>query len=335
MPFIIADRVRETSITTGTGSIALAGAVTGYQSFDAVLDTADTTFYTIADQSGSNWEVGIGTFTAPTTLARTTILSSSNGGSVVTFGAGTKDVFISLPASRTNVEDQPNLIEVNSSSAALRITQTGAGNALVVEDSSNPDATPFVVSAAGDVGIGTSTPTVKLDVNGSINGTWAGATIAVANGGTGATTLTGLVVGNGASAFTAVTAPSGAVVGTTDTQTLTNKRVTPRIGTVGTATAGTITPTGDTADQYNITALDTAATIAAPSGTPVDGQHLILRFEDNGTGRALTWTTSSGAYRAVGVTLPTTTVASKATYVGCIYNAQDVFWDVVAAVTQA
>jgi hypothetical protein len=333
MPFIIADRVRETSITTGTGSIALAGAVTGYQSFDAVLDTADTTFYTIADQSGSNWEVGIGTFTAPTTLARTTILSSSNGGSVVTFGAGTKDVFISLPASRTNVEDQPNLIEVNSSSAALRITQTGAGNALVVEDSSNPDATPFVVSAAGDVGIGTSTPTVKLDVNGSINGTWAGATIAVANGGTGATTLTGLVVGNGASAFTAVTAPSGAVVGTTDTQTLTNKRVTPRIGTVGTAT--TITPTGDTADQYNITALGSAATIAAPSGTPVDGQHLILRFKDNGTVRALTWTTSSGAYRAVGVTLPTTTVASKATYVGCIYNAQDVFWDVVAAVTQA
>jgi hypothetical protein len=157
--------------------------------------------------------------------------------------------------------------------------------------------------------------------------------LSVPQGGTGATTLTGLVVGDGASAFTAVTAPSGAVVGTTDTQTLTNKRITPRIGTV--ASAATITPTGDTADQYNITALATAATIAAPSGTPVDGQHLILRFEDNGTGRALTWTTSSGAYRAVGVTLPTTTVASKATYVGCIYNAQDVFWDVVAAVTQA
>jgi hypothetical protein len=130
-----------------------------------------------------------------------------------------------------------------------------------------------------------------------------------------------------------MTGPSGTIVGTTDTQTLTNKRVTPRIGTV--ADAATITPTADTADQYNVTALAQAATIAAPSGTPVDGQRLILRFEDNGTGRALTWTTSSGAYRAVGVTLPTTTVASKATYVGCIYNAQDVFWDVVAAVTQA
>jgi hypothetical protein len=165
MAFVIADRVRETSTTIGTGNFTLAGAVTGYQTFDAALDTGDTTYYTIADQSGANWEVGIGTFTSPATIARTTILSSSNGGSVVTFGAGTKDVFISLPASKTNVEDQPNLIEVNSSSAALRITQTGAGNALVVEDSANPDATPFVVDASGNVGIGTSSPNGKFGVS--------------------------------------------------------------------------------------------------------------------------------------------------------------------------
>jgi hypothetical protein len=101
MAFVIADRVRETSTTTGTGNFTLAGAVTGYQTFDAALDTGDTTYYTITDQSGANWEVGIGTFTSPSTLARTTILSSSNGGSVVTFTSGTKDVFISLPASKT------------------------------------------------------------------------------------------------------------------------------------------------------------------------------------------------------------------------------------------
>jgi len=151
MAFVIADRVRESSVSTGTGNFTLGGAVTGYQTFASVMATSDTTYYTIADQGGANWEVGIGTFTSPSTLARTTILSSSNGGSVVTFTSGTKDVFISLPASKTNVEDQPNLIEVNSSSAALRITQTGAGNALVVEDSANPDSTPFVVDASGFV----------------------------------------------------------------------------------------------------------------------------------------------------------------------------------------
>ena len=158
MPFIIADRVQETSTTVGTGSFALAGAVTGYQTFDAVLNTADTTFYTAAQQGGSDWEVGIGTFTAPSTLARTTIISSSNGGSIVNFPAGTKNVFIGLPASKTNVNDQPNVIDTNSSSAALRITQTGSGNALLVEDSANPDSSPFVVNADGRVVAGHTSP---------------------------------------------------------------------------------------------------------------------------------------------------------------------------------
>jgi hypothetical protein len=76
------------------------------------------------------------------------------------------------------------------------------------------------------------------------------------------------------------------------------------------------------------------ATIAAPSGSPVDGQKLIIRFKDNGTAQTLSWTTSSGAYRAVSITLPATTVISKVLYVGCIYNSQDTFWDVVAVAQQ-
>jgi hypothetical protein len=98
---------------------------------------------------------------------------------------------------------------------------------------------------------------------------------------------------------------------------------------------GTITPTGDTADQYEITALGAAATLAIPSGTPVDGQKLILRIKDNGTARALTWTTTSGGYRAISVVLPSTTVLSKTLYLGLIYNSADVFWDVVALAQQA
>ena len=101
MAFVIADRVQETTTTTGTGTITLAGAVTGFQSFAAV-GNGNTTFYTIADQSGSNWEVGVGTYTSSgTTLSRDTVLSSSNSGSLVNFSSGTKNVFVTLPASRT------------------------------------------------------------------------------------------------------------------------------------------------------------------------------------------------------------------------------------------
>ena len=101
------------------------------------------------------------------------------------------------------------------------------------------------------------------------------------------------------------------------------------------ADAATITPTSDTTNQYTVTALAQAATIAVPSGTPIDGQKLTIRIKDDGTARALTWTTTSGGYRVIGTTLPTTTTASKVTYVGCIYNSQDSFWDVVAVATQA
>lgn len=101
------------------------------------------------------------------------------------------------------------------------------------------------------------------------------------------------------------------------------------------STSGTLTPDGDTTDTFNAFGLTGAITVATPSGTPVDGQRLILRFEDNGTARGITWTGGSGAYRAVGITLPTTTTSGKVTYVGCIYNSTDVFWDVIAVVTQA
>lgn len=142
------------------------------------------------------------------------------------------------------------------------------------------------------------------------------------------------VVTSGTSWGTTLTAPSGAIVGTTDTQTVTNKRVNPRAVAAG-STSGSLTPNGDTTDVFNAFGLTGAITLLTPSGTPVDGQRLMIRLEDNGTGRGITWTTSSGAFRAVGVTLPTTTVASKVTYVGCVYNSTDVFWDVIAVATQA
>ena len=98
---VLADRVKETTTTTGTGTVTLLGASTGFQSFAAV-GNANQTYYTIAAQSGSEWEVGIGTYTSSgTTLSRDTVLASSNSGSLVNFSAGTKDVFVSYPAGRS------------------------------------------------------------------------------------------------------------------------------------------------------------------------------------------------------------------------------------------
>ena len=102
MAFVLADRVKETTTTTGTGTVTLLGASTGYQSFSAI-GNGNTTYYTIAGQTGSEWEVGIGTYTSSgTTLSRTTVISSSNSGSLVSFSAGTKDVFVTYPASFTS-----------------------------------------------------------------------------------------------------------------------------------------------------------------------------------------------------------------------------------------
>ncbi len=108
-------------------------------------------------------------------------------------------------------------------------------------------------------------------------------------------------------------------------KTLTNTRITARIGS--TASAATITANANNHDAYHVTALATGATIAAPTGTPTDGQPLRFRFKDNGTGHALAW---NAIFRAIGITLPTSTTASKTLYVQCAYNAADAKWDVLA-----
>ena len=103
MALIVKDRVKETTTTTGTGTLTLAGAVNGFQSFSAI-GNGNTTYYCITDGSGNNaWEVGIGTYTlSGTTLARTTILSSSNSGNAITLAAGTHNVFTTYGADRSS-----------------------------------------------------------------------------------------------------------------------------------------------------------------------------------------------------------------------------------------
>ena len=107
MALVLNDRVKETTTTTGTGTINLAGAATNFETFVAGIGDGNTVYYAIVHQDQPEFEVGLGTVTdaTPDTLSRTTILSSSNSDGLVSFSAGTKDVFCTLPASKTVFED--------------------------------------------------------------------------------------------------------------------------------------------------------------------------------------------------------------------------------------
>ena len=119
MALVVKDRVKETTATTGTGTLTLAGALTGFQSFSSALSDGDTTYYAIFESSTGEWEVGLGTFTASgTTLARTTILASSNSGSAVNLTAGAADVFITQPATKAAYFDGSGDLVLNQDPTA-------------------------------------------------------------------------------------------------------------------------------------------------------------------------------------------------------------------------
>jgi hypothetical protein len=105
------------------------------------------------------------------------------------------------------------------------------------------------------------------------------------------------------------------------------------VGSTG-ITSGTIAPNSSFV-QYSAIGLTGTTVIDTPSGSPVDGQKLTIRIKDSGSARSLSFTTSAGGYRVIGTVLPTTTVAGKNTYIVCVYNSTDGYWDVVAVTTEA
>jgi hypothetical protein len=154
MALVLANRVQETTTTTGTGTVTLAGAVSGFQSF-AAIGNANTTYYTIT--SGANWEVGIGTYTAAgTLLARTTILSSSAAGAAITL-AGTSIVFATYPAEKS-------------------VNLDASGNATALGTPASGTVTNF-------------TGTASIDINGTVGATTAAAGLFTTLGASAAVTL--------------------------------------------------------------------------------------------------------------------------------------------------
>ena len=159
MALVVKDRVQETSVTTGTGTLTLDGAVTGYQTFSSAIGNTNTTYYAIQNNELGEWEVGIGTVSAGA-LSRDTILESSNGGTAVNFSAGEKQVFCTYPAERS--------VDISTAQTLTNKTIDGSSNTIT-----------------------------NVSLTTGVTGT-----LPVANGGTGATTLTSnnVILGNGTSA---------------------------------------------------------------------------------------------------------------------------------------
>ena len=275
MSLVVANRVQETCTSPGIGAVTLLGADIQYVAFSSKLANGDTTFYVIADQSGANWEVGIGTFaTAGNTLARTTVLSSSNAGSLVNFSSGTQKVW----------NDYPAEYAIYSSNNASQVI----GQTLI----------------SGGVGVSPA---------------WGNATMVYP--------AAGIANSTGTAWGSSLTAPSGAIVGTTGVQTLTNKRVTPRVLALS-ANSATPAINTDSYDFVDITSQTAAITsfTSGLTGTATDGQKLWIAI----TGTAAVAITWGASFEASTTALPTTTVTTARLDIGLIWDAATSKWRCIA-----
>jgi hypothetical protein len=181
MPLILEDRVRETTTVTGLNDATLLGAVTGFQAF-SVIGNGNTTYYTISDQSGGNWECGIGTFSSVgPTLARTTVLSSSAGGAKVSFPAGTKDVFVTYPSEKAVYLDGSNNVQPPLGTATITTGVFSAGTVSAPSITTTGDTNTGIYFPAADTigfteggvesGRFTSAGALQLNANLTFSGT--------------------------------------------------------------------------------------------------------------------------------------------------------------------
>ena len=156
MALIVKDRVKETTTTTGTGTYTLGGAVTGFETFTSNLSNADTTYYVCTD--GTDFEVGIGTFTSSgTTLARTTILASSNSNNEVNWTSGTREIFITYPADKSVFKDASNNINgtfvgnITGNVTGNADTATVATTVTITDNENTNEDNAIIFTAGGDV----------------------------------------------------------------------------------------------------------------------------------------------------------------------------------------
>lgn len=257
MALILKDRVKETATSPGTGSVTLLGASVGFQAF-SVIGNGNTCYYTISDQGGPNWEVGIGTYsTTGPTLARTTVLASSNGGSLTNFNAGTQDVFVTYPAEQgVWLDASGNAIGLGTPASLVGTNITGTASGLSIGGNAATATTAGTVTTNANLtGMVTSVGNATTVVT---NANLTGAVTSVGN----ATSLGSFTSANLAGALTDETGSGSAVFATSPTL------VTPALGTpsalVGTNITGTaagLSIGGNAATATTATTATTASTV--------------------------------------------------------------------------
>ena len=166
MALIVADRVKQESTTTGTGTFTLSGGVDGFQNFSAVCSTNDTMYYCIQDKIGTDFEIGHGTFNGSGQLERTNVLQSSNSDNAVDFSSGTKEVFITYPADKAVFQNYNGSITIPSTIDG-RDLQTDGTKLDGIEASATADQTASeirtLVESATDSNVFTDADHTKLN----------------------------------------------------------------------------------------------------------------------------------------------------------------------------
>lgn len=193
MALVLADRVKETTNTTGTGNLSLGGAATGFTGFADAVGDGNTTYYAISSALGSEFEVGIGTYTLSTdTLSRDTVLASSNSGSLVSFSAGTKDVFVVYPADKSVYKDESGVVPATTFDSVALTT----GTVSTQPTSDNDLANKVYVDSIASAGLHYHDPVrvEQPDINGGLNATYDNGTSGVGATLTNAGTQAALVI---------------------------------------------------------------------------------------------------------------------------------------------
>lgn len=281
MALVLKDRVKETTTTTGTGSISLAGAVSGYQAFSTIGD-GNTTYYTIV--GGTQWETGVGTYsTSGNTLARTTLLASSTG-SAIDFAAGSKDVFCGMPADKVITNDI----------GTLAVTHGGTGQ------TSYTDGQLLIGNTTGN-----TLAKATLTAGTGISVTNGSGSITVANSGVTAYPGSGIAVSTGSAWGTSKTSPSGDIVGTTDTQSLSAKTLT---GAKETKTASSGNNFDLSAANYFTHTLSGATTLSVSNTASSGSVSSFVLDLTNGGSATITWWSGM---KWAGGTAPTLTSSGR------------------------